>query len=142
MCIYYSEKGGFYLYASTEEILRKAIQKSFLRKEPFKSLIINDGDILKIDRNGKREYGKFTMDYSYSYSSLCLLDDYPITYDTCPEELCIYAQMMGIPRWQVKRLWRLGFTYEELEELLYQPDMFQAVWSDAECYDWVESAFV
>lgn len=142
LCIYYSEKYGYYLYASTEEILRKAIQKSRLRKEPFKRLILSDGEILKISRDGSKQYGQFLMNYSYSYSSFSLIDDIPITYDTCPEELCTYAQSIGVPKWQVKRLWRLGFTYDELAELLYQPDMFQAVWSDAENYDWLDSAFV
>ena len=43
--------GGFYLYASTEEILRRAMRK--LRLHHQEAVHTEEGDILKIDRIGQ-----------------------------------------------------------------------------------------
>ena len=55
IALYKSE--GFYIYASTEEILKNAFQELKLSK--FSRVNINCGDILKLDSNGAIEIGHF-----------------------------------------------------------------------------------
>ena len=59
MCIYHFPKVGFYLYASTEQILRAAVQKLKLSKLPHETVPIQCGDILKIDSRGEHQHGGF-----------------------------------------------------------------------------------
>ena len=50
MCLLHFAQLGLYIYASTESILKKALQKSGFHKCPFEVLNIEEGTILKIDR--------------------------------------------------------------------------------------------
>ena len=51
-CLYHFPKAGFYLYASTEEILKRAIQKMKLPREQPTLIPLAEGDILQIHRDG------------------------------------------------------------------------------------------
>lgn len=52
MCLLHFPRSGFYLYASTEDILRKALKKMKLNSEKPKRVEVNCGDILRIDPDG------------------------------------------------------------------------------------------
>ena len=56
---------GFYLYASTEEILRRAMRK--LRLHHREAVHTGEGDILKINRTGQRSFGHFTPNHSFEH---------------------------------------------------------------------------
>ena len=52
MCLLHFAQLGLYIYASTESILKKALQKSGFHKYRFEVLNVDEGTILKIDRYG------------------------------------------------------------------------------------------
>ena len=52
MCLLHFAQLGLYIYASTESILKKALQKVGFHKYSFEVLHVEEGTILKIDRYG------------------------------------------------------------------------------------------
>ena len=59
MCIYHFQEAGIYIYASTEEILKKALWRIPYRFGKPKKIELEMGEILKIDRHGKMEKSEF-----------------------------------------------------------------------------------
>ena len=114
-----------YIYASTAEILWKAIVDTELfgdlRVGKYEEVKLTCGDILKICRNGKLEYGKFN--YS-DYTNLgCDWRNYDINesyYDTAYyADLVSAASGMGITAEDIDELLSYGLTYDEIEEYIY-----------------------
>lgn len=108
---------GFYLYASTTEILNDAEQKLQLHHKG--QLRTEEGDILQIDRNGMPTWGHFTPKHSWqhlwrrNYLQFTHRPDYDYLLET--------ANMMGVPSDEVLTLLDFGFSSDEIEELLYDP---------------------
>ena len=59
LCIYRWPKSGLVMYASTEEILKRALSKLKLPLEPPVSYYVSCGDILKFDHNGAYSTSSF-----------------------------------------------------------------------------------
>lgn len=53
MCIYHFKDKGIYIYASTEEILQKALKKIPYKFGRYEKIDLFSGDILKIDKFGQ-----------------------------------------------------------------------------------------
>ena len=123
LCIFRYD--GFLLYASTEEILIKAAKKLRLGA-PTSVRKPEEGEILKIDRNGQVTTGSFIPRMIYPhwwryrpyYGSFLLNDD---------EQKSIYgdlfdaAKSMGVSPDEVQALLDCGCDVDEIEELLYDP---------------------
>ena len=121
----YFRYDGFLLYASTEEILIKAAKKLRLGA-PTSVRKPEEGEILKIDRNGQVTTGSFIPRMIYPhwwryrpyYGSFLLNDD---------EQKSIYgdlfdaAKSMGVSPDEVQALLDCGCDVDEIEELLYDP---------------------
>ncbi|WP_337612290.1 class II glutamine amidotransferase [Agathobaculum sp.] len=120
LCIMYYD--GFLLYASTQEILCKAIKKLRL-KAPTDILEPKEGEILKIDRIGRITYGAFTPKSSFEhwwrkypyFRDYC--EDTPESYD----DLFSVAKAFGVSADEVQALLDYGCSEEEIEEMLYDP---------------------
>lgn len=128
LSILHFPKQKIYVYASTDEILYKALVDSplfsALKKGEFEVVSINEGDILKITPDGKIErqtfeysyyYGRGWWDYGcYSYSSAVgdssAEDEYLL-------ELRNFAGYQGI---DIDELLRNGFTLQEIEDYIYE----------------------
>jgi len=129
LCIYHYPKMGLYLYASTEEILRRAVQKMWLLREKPLPVEITCGDILCIDASGQISSAQFNAEHLYSNWQLtgrqfrypsrysyALEDDIDETY---VEELRSVAAAFGFTPDDITTLSRQGFSPEEIEEWLY-----------------------
>ena len=120
LCIMYYD--GFLLYASTQEILCKAIKKLRL-KAPTDILEPKEGEILKIDRIGRITYGAFIPKSSFEhwwrkypyFRDYC--EDTPESYD----DLFSVAKAFGVSADEVQALLDYGCSEEEIEEMLYDP---------------------
>ena len=123
LCLFYYE--GFWLYASTEEILCKATKRLRLGT-PISVQHPEEGEILKIDRTGRVTTGSFTPQTSYlhwwryrPYYGSFLLD--------VEEQKYIYgdlfdaAKSMGVSEDEIQALLDYGCDADEIEELLYDP---------------------
>ena len=122
LCIYHA-KAGFYFYASTEEILKKALKKAGFRKYTFEKVELDCGDILQIDSNGKQSQSKFDTGnlmsrYLYDFPS-----HFSKSYDSAYgyEELYDYARNVGVSEQEIDFLMENGLDEMDIEELLYDP---------------------
>ena len=116
---------GFLIYASTQEILCKTIKKLRL-KAPADILEPQEGEIMKINRNGRITTGAFTPHTTFErwwrkypfYRSY--YEDTPTNYD----DLFSVAKSFGVTADEVQALLDYGCSEEEIEEMLYDPELF------------------
>lgn len=131
MCLYHYEKLGIYLYASTEEILKKALTHMPFDLGKADKVEIGEGEICKINRYGERSSTTFSLEklYCQSYYGYPYLwdDDYGLG---GREEQFSYLQMLksmakhfGYCEEDVEALLREGFSYDEIEEMFYEGAM-------------------
>lgn len=126
-CLYHFPSLGIYVYASTEEILKKALAKTHLKNLRHTQVQNRCGDILKIDFCGHIK--KETFDDSklfsfwsdpfwkpFSYHSLRHTSNTEIDYLT---EVKSVAMAFGYAPEDIDELASQGFSPEELEEFLY-----------------------
>ena len=122
LCVMFYD--GFLIYASTQEILCKAIKKLRL-KAPTDILEPKEGEILKIDRAGQLTTGSFTPHTTFErwwrkypyYRSY--YEDTPINYD----DLFSVAKAFGVSTDEIQALLDYGCSEEEIEEMLYDPTL-------------------
>ena len=116
---------GYLIYASTQEILCKAVKKLRL-KAPTDILEPKEGEILRIDRAGRITTGAFAPRTSYEhwwrryspyYRDYCV--DTPVNYD----DLFSVAKAFGVSTEEVQALLDYGCSEEEIEEMLYDPTL-------------------
>lgn len=115
---------GVYVYASTAEILNKALARCGNWLERGEKVDIAMGDIVKIDSNGRITRG--TFDASKFYRSSWGYWDTPL-YPKAPrsesEHLVLLksvAKAFGFTGEMVDRLLEQGFTIDDIEEILYE----------------------
>ena len=122
LCVMFYD--GFLIYASTQEILCKAIKKLRL-KAPTDILEPKEGEILKIDRAGQLTTGSFTPNTTFErwwrkypyYRSY--YEDTPANYD----DLFSVAKAFGVSADEIQALLDYGCSEEEIEEMLYDPTL-------------------
>ena len=118
---------GLYVYASTTAILNsamKAVKFSGLCNE----VKVNDGDIIRIDSDGKLSLSTFEKKiqnynmrnwYSwYDYDFDCKDEDYT-------NDLLMICGCYGVDREDVELLLELGYTTDEIEEMLLDSELFE-----------------
>ncbi|HCT64749.1 MAG TPA: hypothetical protein DIC60_05715 [Lachnospiraceae bacterium] len=134
ICIYQYEKEGFYIYASTEEILSKAIARMGLyMPKRGQKVEVSCGDIVQISQTGSITRGSFSYN---TFDELWFMERYnPYSYgipnykSACTdmeqerlEELKWMAACFGFEPEEVEVLYKDGYTLDEVEELLYQTE--------------------
>ena len=132
LCIYHFPAQGLYLYASTREILDKAIERIPFCLTEKELVDLTCGEILKVDAQGAQSRSRFD-DSRLWYSSYM---PYSFCFDAGrnngkrrrdPERastshtraLKSVAGAFGYAPWEIDRLLQEGFTEEEIEEYLY-----------------------
>ena len=130
----YHFEAGFYIYVSTDIILRYALERLGLDKHPHKEIETHDGDILKIDSSGNLTKSSFVPDTQYyddRQVSLCDLSTY--------SRLTHYAARCGVDWRCVGKLLRYGYLPDEIEDLFSIPGGVEmAVQEILGEYDWRE----
>lgn len=118
----YHFKAGFYIYASTSEILDKALNSLGLAKFPHEEIPSDCGDILKIDSGGKLTRSHFQYnDYPYyrCWSGRATEEQIGI------DRLNRYAERCGIDEFYIDLLLDYGYTVEEVEDLICVPNAIE-----------------
>ena len=117
-------KVGVYAYASTAEILNKALARCGNWLGRGEKVDIEMGDIVKIDRKGRITHG--TFDASKFYRSSWGYWDVPL-YPRLPQSevehlslLKSVAKAFGFTGEMIDRLLEQGFSTDDIEELLYE----------------------
>ena len=107
---------GLYIYASTETIMNKALKQIGLQKFESKRIDTEEGDILRIDKNGKVTRSEFEPKlYRSKYMSwyddsptICMRKSYLLT----AAAMALTAKMLNfysntaIPAMKSRRCWR------------------------------------
>ena len=90
MCLLHFAQLGLYVYASTESILKRALQKAGFHKYPFEVLHVEEGTILKIDRYGFLTCSTFEVQENFRFSKWAdWYDELEEEYYTQQEELLL-----------------------------------------------------
>ena len=127
MCIYHYPQVGLYVYASTEEILKKAMLQAKLQLGRVEKIDLLSGEILRIDARGKmtRSYFDDSRLYATFMPPWTHWEGYepvkrPYAEETTwLEDLKSVACYFGIFPEDVDALIQDGMTPEEIEEFLY-----------------------
>ena len=123
MCLLHFKDIGLYVYASTESIMKNAIRRIGLHKFANERIKTEEGDILRIDRNGNITRSEFEPKiYRSKYGSWYGLDDSPY-YDMHEEILLAYCGCYGVDSEDVELLLEYGYTCDEIEEMLMDTNL-------------------
>ena len=120
MCLLHFTELGLYVYASTESILKKALQKAGFHKYPFEALHVEEGTILKIDRYGFLSGSAFEVQESFQFGKWAdWYDELEDEYYTQQEELLLeMCSCYGVTEEDVLLLLDYGYSADEIEEML------------------------
>ena len=130
MCLLHFPVLGLYVYASTESIMKKALQKVGLHKFAMERVETDDGDILCINRNGEITRSEFQPRiYRSKYGSWYDYDDSSY-YGIHEEMLLAYCGCYGVDSEDVELLLEYGYTCDEIEEILMDTNLLQEALRD------------
>ncbi len=131
MCIYHFKEKGIYIYASTEEILIKALEKMKLKLGRYQKINITCGDILTIDKFGNQTKATFETDNldGFSFASYIWRSSVPRYEATSKssksyqeeyiEQLKTEAEYCGYSPSLIDSLLADGFSTDDIEEMIY-----------------------
>ena len=128
LCLYHYPAKGLYVYASTEEILRTALQQFPLDLGAPIRVDLVCGDILRIDKYGNQDLGTFDasnllprMYAPWTDFGLHSTTSKTATHskDTYLDDLKSIAIFYGLYPEDVDALLADGFTTDDIEEMLY-----------------------
>lgn len=117
--------GGYYIYASTRDILDKALQRLHIKKRS--EVKIDGGEIIKISPDGKIERSSFNYEDYANYYYRYYRGDSHFTDESELELLIEYAGYFGIDPGVIELLLEMGYDVWEIEELLYDPAGLQTI---------------
>ena len=132
LCLYHYPETGVYLYASTKQILEKALQQLSFDWEPPIQVSLECGEILQIMANGQEKratfdsskllcglaYGRYTPPSWWGVGSSAHSAE-----SSHLAALKSVAGYFGIAPWEIDQLIEAGFTEAEIEEYLYRTEM-------------------
>ena len=120
MCLLHFTELGLYVYASTESILKKALQKANFHKYPFEVLHVDEGTILEIDRYGFLSGSTFEVQENFRFGKWYnWYDELEEEYCTQQEELLLeMCSCYGVTEEDVLLLLDYGYSTDEIEEML------------------------
>lgn len=131
MCIYHFKEKGLYIYASTEEILLKALGKMQIKLGRYEKIDITCGDILTIDKFGNRIKSAFETDNldGFSFASYIWRTSVPRCeissekthsyQEEYIERLKTEAEYCGHSASLIDTLLADGFSTDDIEEMIY-----------------------
>jgi glucosamine 6-phosphate synthetase-like amidotransferase/phosphosugar isomerase protein len=133
--LYHYPELDLYVYASTKEILDKALKLCYIKGYPV-SYRINEGDIIRIDPDGKIYLSKFEIkeDYRLDWRSL-FRDSWMPEDDICSAEILNICGYYGIEKEDVEQLLSFGYTVAEIEEMLTDTDYYESALAEAKAYN-------
>ena len=120
---------GLYVYTSTAGIMHKALKAVSLNHLNYEVIDVKDGEILRITPSGSFKRDAFTLAPAYSFGRYSggifgWEDEYPERTDDYAIllEMCGY---FGVTPEEVRRLIDLGFSYDEIEMMLWEPSVLE-----------------
>ena len=128
MCLLHFKEIGLYLYASTESIMKNALKRVGLHKFANERIKTDEGDIIRIDRNGDITCSEFEPKIFRS-KYMSWYDDSSY-YNIHEEMLLAYCGCYGVDSEDVELLLEYGYTYDEIEEMLMDTNLLHEALRD------------
>lgn len=131
MCIYHFKDKGIYIYASTDEILIKALQRMPIKLGKGKKVDIKCGEILTIDKYGSQSRSTFNTENLDGFSFASYIwrnavprcETKPKVYSSYQEEyidrLKTEAEYCGYSPSLIDSLLEEDYSIDDIEELIY-----------------------
>ena len=128
MCLLHFKDIGLYVYASTESIMKNALRRIGLNKITSERIKTDEGDIIRIDRNGDITRSEFEPKL-YRSKYMSWYDDSSY-YNIHEEMLLAYCGCYGVDSEDVELLLEYGYTCDEVEEMLMDTHLLQEALRD------------
>ncbi len=129
MCLLHFKDIGLYVYASTESIMKNALKRVGLHKFAYERVQTEEGDILRIDKNGVIERSEFEPRLFRSrYGGWHDWEDE--MFSVHEELLLAYCGCYGVDSSDVELLLEYGYTCDEIEEMLADHDLLNETLRD------------
>ena len=127
LCLLHFESLGLFVYASTESIMKNALKRVGLHKFASERIETDEGDIVKIDKNGNITRSQFQPAPSYTHFSRCKwwYGDYEDYYSTYEQTLVEMAHCFGVDEDDVILLLDYGYSADEVADLMMDTGLFQ-----------------
>ena len=130
MCLLHFDTIGLYIYASTETIMKKTLKQLGLHKFESKRVDTEEGDILRIDKNGKITRSRYEPKiYHSKYMSWYDYEDSSY-YNMHEEILLAYCGCYGVDSSDVELLLEFGYTCDEIEDMLTDHSLLREALND------------
>ncbi len=138
---------GLYVYSSTKEIFTEAMRHWHVKLPKGEIIEVDEGEILKISADGTITRDKYTVHddyfgcrwggyfgYDWGWSSSASDSRSPAADDDDGDfalliDMCGY---FGLQPEEVRHLRDLGYSYDEIEEMLYDPEYYGIALSGSE----------
>ena len=129
MCLLHFPVLGMYVYASTESIMKNALNRVGLHKFAYERIQTDEGDILRIDKTGVIERAEFEPKVFRSrYGGWHDWEDE--MFSVHEELLLAYCGCYGVDSSDVELLLEYGYTCDEIEEMLADHDLLNSALRD------------
>ena len=128
MCLLHFKDIGLYVYAPTESIMKNALKRVGLHKFANERINTDEGDIVRIDRNGDITRSKFEPKL-YRSKYMSWYDDSSY-YNIHEEMLLAYCGCYGVDSEDVELLLEYGYTCDEIEEMLMDTNLLHEALRD------------
>lgn len=117
---------GYYLYASTREILDMALAALGLSELAYTNIPITQGDIMTIDARGRRTVNRFDDARLWTPRYFCDWGwhDHIAEYHDYLETVLEYGRRQGVPERELRLLVNAGYDALDLEEMIHD-DQFR-----------------
>ena len=126
---------GLYVYASTGAIMMKALAKTGMQHLDYQIIEVTDGMIVKITPDGNIDFSEFKVnEFGYPAHTLWSFDTMqqpgtkykPVSLpDDGLEDLLDICGYFGMTEDEVMYLLEMGYSYDEIEEFLWNPSLYQ-----------------
>lgn len=122
---------GLFVYASTDSIMRAAMKRIGLNKFAYERIDIDEGDIVKIDKNGNISRSQFqpAPKYTHFSSGKWWYGD-ECYYGEHEEMLFLYCNCFGVDTADVELLLEFGYSCDEIEEMLMDTNLLHEALRD------------
>ncbi len=130
---------GLYVYTSTKEIFTEAMRQLRFRLPRYDIIEVTEGEIIRISADGTITRDKYTVHddyfgyrwggyYGYGWNwSGSASDSRSAAVDDDDEDYALLIDMCGywgLQPEQICYLRELGYSYDEIEEMLYDPECY------------------
>lgn len=121
---------GLYVYASTQDILAHALRTVKLFGT-IERIATEDGNIVEIDANGNVSLRTFKPQATQFHFHRWIMPEWEESDDDYMNDLLLICGCYGINREDVELLIDMGYTSDEIEEMLLDDDYFHAAITEA-----------